>query len=216
MDRDRVIAAMIRILDTSGVRIGNEIYADENESYGLTTLTRRHVRVDGPEIHFDFPAKSGQRAKFSITDPQVAVVVEHLLTQRRRRLFTIDGGPICAPDVNATLCGLTDDQITAKDFRTWRGTLVAFCYLRRHLTADPELAVVEAVDAAAAELRNTRAVARAHYVHPHLLSSFTEGTLALRLTGLRRRRLPLLDADEQLLLALLERLLDEVEHQLAA
>ena len=216
LDRDRVVAAMIRILDTSGVRIGNEVYADENDSFGLTTLTRRHVRVNGATVEFDFPAKSGQRANFAITDPPVAAVIEHLLAQRRRRLFTVGSEPISAPEVNAALDGLTGGVVTAKDFRTWRGTMAAFCYLRHHPGADPDLAVVEAVDAAAAELHNTRAVARDHYVHPHLLSAFADGTMASMLRGLRRRRLPTLDADEQLLLALLERLLSTVEHELAA
>jgi DNA topoisomerase I len=215
-DRERVIAAMIRILDASGVRIGNEVYADENESFGLTTLTRRHVRVNGAVVEFDFPAKSGQRANFEITDARVAGVVEQLLTQRRRRLFTVGTDPISAPEVNAALGGLTGGIVTAKDFRTWRGTMAAFCYLRRHPDADPELAVVQAVDAAAAELHNTRAVARDHYVHRHLLSAFADGTMATMLHGLRRRRLPLLNADEQLLLALLEQMLDSVEHELAA
>ncbi|HEY2165762.1 MAG TPA: DNA topoisomerase IB [Jatrophihabitantaceae bacterium] len=216
MDRDRVVAAMIRILDSSGIRIGNEVYADENDSVGLTTLTSRHVRVDGAVVEFDFPAKSGQRARIAITDPQVAAVVEFLRTQRRRRLFTVAGEPVSAPEVNAALGALTADRMTAKDFRTWRGTLAAFCHLRRHLDADPETTAIAAVDAAATELGNTRAVARDHYVHPHLLASFADGTLAQHLTDVRPRRTALLDPDERRLLAVLERLLADLDNDLAA
>ena len=216
VDRDRVIATMIRILDASAVRIGNEVYADENDSFGLTTLTRRHVRVNGAAVEFDFPAKSGRRANFTVTDARVASVVENLLGQRRRRLFTVGTEPIGAPDVNAVLGELSGGVVTAKDFRTWRGTMAAFGYLRRHPDADPDLALVQAVDVAAAELHNTRAVARDHYVHPHLLSAFADGTMETMLRGLRRRRLPLLTSEEQLLLALLGRMLEAVEQDLAA
>jgi DNA topoisomerase-1 len=216
LDREKVIAAMIRIMDLSAIRIGNEVYADENDSFGLTTLTRRHVRVDGDAIEFDFPAKSGQRAQFVVQDSAVAEVVAQLATQRKRRLFTVDAAPISAPEVNSVLSRLSDDQITAKDFRTWRGTLTAFDYLRRHRDAEPADAVLAAVDLAAAELRNTRAVARDHYVHPHLLQTMADGSFARRLRGLRPRRLSLLRGNEQLLLAFLERLLNDVEDEIAA
>jgi DNA topoisomerase-1 len=207
---------MIRILDSSGIRIGNEVYADENDSIGLTTLTRRHARVSGAAIEFDFPAKSGQRSRITITDPQVATVIEFLLTQRTRRLFTVGGEPVGAAEVNAMLGALTDERATAKDFRTWRGTLTAFCHLRRNLDAEPEPTAIDAVDAAAAELGNTRAIARDHYVHPHLLAGFLDGTLARRLTQARPGRSPLLSADERLLLAVLVLLLGDLDHDLAA
>ena len=206
-DRDRVLAAMIRIIDLCGIRIGNEIYADENDSFGLTTLTRRHVQVSGRTIRFDFPAKSGQRSQFSLVDGPVAAVVARLSEQRRRRLFTVDAKPVLSVEVNELLGRLTEEHVTAKDFRTWRGTRVAFEYLRRHPNEDPENAVLSAVDAAAAELRNTRAVARDHYVHPHLLSTALDGTFRDRLKQVRPRRIAGLNADERMLLAFLEALL---------
>jgi DNA topoisomerase-1 len=207
LDRDRVLASMIRIIDTSAIRVGNEIYAEENDSFGLTTLTRRHVSVQGNAVHFDFPAKSGKRAEIVLRDAQVASVVEKLADQRRRRLFTVDGKPIVSSEVNDLLSSLSQERVTAKDFRTWHGTLTAFAYLRTHIGDDPEPTVLAAVDAAAEQLGNTRAVARDHYVHTHLISAFTDGTFARRLREVRARRLPRLAADERLLLAFLENLL---------
>jgi DNA topoisomerase I len=206
-DRDRVLAAMVRIVDSSGIRIGSEVYAEENESFGLSTLTRRHAAVRGPRIEFDFPAKSGKRARIEVRDAQVAGVVRQLAEQRRRRLFTVDGKPIDAAEVNDLLHDLTGEHVTAKDFRTWRGTRIAFNYLRTHRDHDPDAAVLAAVDLAAEELRNTRAVARDHYIHPHLLQTFTAGTFGDYLKAARRRPRPLLDPDEQSLLAFLRVLL---------
>jgi DNA topoisomerase I len=206
-DRDRVLAAMIRIVDSSGIRIGSEIYAEENESFGLSTLTRRHAVVRGSRVEFDFPAKSGKRARIELRDPQVASVVRYLVEQRRRRLFTVDGKPIDAAEVNERLHELTGEHITAKDFRTWRGTRIAFNYLRNHRDQDPEAAVLAATDLAATELRNTRAVARDHYIHPHLLQTFTAGTFDDYLKAARRRPNPLLETDEQSLQAFLRVLL---------
>jgi len=203
LDRDRVLAAMVRIVDTSGIRIGSEVYAEENDSFGLSTLTRRHVSVHGARTEFDFPAKSGRRARIELRDRPVAAVVAQLLEQRRRRLFTVDGRPVEAGEVNALLQDLTGEHITAKDFRTWRGTRAAFNYLRSHPDQEPSAAVVTAVDLAADELHNTRAVARAHYIHPHLLDTFTAGTFAGYLATARPKRRELLAADEQSLLAFL-------------
>jgi DNA topoisomerase I len=206
-DRDRVLAVMVRIVDASGIRIGSEIYAEENDSFGLSTLTKRHVTVHGARIEFDFPAKSGQRSRIELRDPQVARVIAQLAEQRRRRLFTVDGAVIDADEVNELLRELTGERITAKDFRTWRGTRLAFDYLRSHRDEEPEKAILAAVDQVAAELRNTRAVARDHYVHPRVLESFTDGTFGAHLKAARRRERPLLDRTEQRLLAFLRVLL---------
>jgi DNA topoisomerase-1 len=218
LDRDRVLAAMIRIVDTTAIRIGSEVYAEENESYGLSTLTRRHVRVHDDTIEMSFPAKSGKHADLRVRDRQVARVVAELARQRRARLFTVEGASIDAGDVNEVLVRLTGEHITAKDFRTWRGTLAAFSFLEAALREQPELGSAErvdlagkreatvlgAVDAAAEVLGNTRSVARAHYVHPHVLSSFVEGTFAGRLSTSASRRQQLLDGSERHLLAFLK------------
>ena len=169
LDMDRVLAAMVRVIDTSGVRIGSEVYADENDSYGLTTLTRRHIAVDGTRVRLRFPAKSGRRSDVSFRDAGVSRLVRDLLAQRAgKRLFMVDGEVVDADQVNAALATWTGAHITAKDFRTWHGTRVAFEWLEDHRCAedDPDSAVRDAVDAAAEWLGNTRAVARGSYVHP--------------------------------------------------
>ncbi|HJQ42265.1 MAG TPA: DNA topoisomerase IB [Jatrophihabitantaceae bacterium] len=208
LDRDRVRASMLRIVDASGIRIGSEVYAEENESFGLTTLTRRHVDVHGPVIAFDFPAKSGKRIAIRLKDARVASVVGPLAEQRRRRLFTLDGQPITAAELNDLLAQLTEDTMTAKDFRTWRGTRAAFSYLLDHRDDDPEQAMVAAVDAAADQLHNTRAVARDHYVHPHVLATFGNGTFADYLEHSRPNRNPMLTPIERRLAGFLQVLLE--------
>jgi DNA topoisomerase-1 len=209
-DADRVLAAMLRIIDVTGLRVGNEVYAEENDSYGLTTLQRRHVRVHGSTVEFRFTAKSGQPAEVSLTDSGVARVVQRLIEQRGRWLFRVGGARIDSDEINARLAELTGAHFTAKDFRTWHGTTTAFRYLRRHMGAvhDPDAHVLEAVDAAAESLGNTRAVARAHYVHPEIVTGFTSGELERFMSGRRARAGRWLDADERLLLDYLREALD--------
>jgi len=192
LDRPRVIAAMIRIIDDSYLRIGNESYAEENDSYGLTTLSRKHVTVHGDRIDFSFPAKSGRRSEVSMTDRKVARIVAQLAEQRTGRLFTVDGKPIDSDEVNRVLLEITGEHITAKTFRTWGGTLAAFEYLEDRLNSERAAAreVVAAVDEAAETLGNTRTVARAHYVHPHVLETYTEHTFGDYLDQSRPLKLP--------------------------
>jgi DNA topoisomerase I len=211
LDQDQVIAAMVRIIDRTAIRVGSEVYAEENDSYGLSTLTKKHVEIEKGTVHFRFPAKSHKHADVTLVDPGVARVLTKLKQHRRRRLFTVGGHTVDAAELNSLLLGLAGEHITAKDFRTWRGTLTAFDYLTAHLggRADPELVVLGALDAASEVLGNTRAVARAHYVHPHLLSTFREGTFADYLERSAPRRRQLLDGDERALLAFLTVLLEE-------
>ncbi|HEU5269671.1 MAG TPA: DNA topoisomerase IB [Jatrophihabitans sp.] len=214
LDRERVIAAMIRIIDDSYLRIGNESYAEENDSYGLTTLTRKHVRVSGDRIEFEFPAKSGRTAQVSMTDRKVARIVAALAEQRASRLFTVDGKPIDSDEVNRVLLEVTGEHITAKNFRTWGGTLAAFEYLEDRLNSERAAAteravareVVAAVDEAAETLGNTRSVARAHYVHPHVLETYTEHTFGTYLDRSRPLDLAGLEPSEQRLAGFLTEL----------
>ncbi|MGI8668105.1 MAG: DNA topoisomerase IB [Jatrophihabitans sp.] len=210
LDRDRVLAAMIQIIDASFIRIGNESYAEDNDSYGLTTLSRKHVQVQGDQVSFTFPAKSGKAWDVTITDQAVARVITELSAQRSRRLFTVDGKAIDSGDLNQLLLSLTGEHITAKDFRTWGGTLTAFSYLedRVHSERPADKVVVAAVDEAAEALGNTRTVARAHYVHPHLLETYTEHTFGDYLARSRPRRLAGLQPQERRLAGLLTELFD--------
>jgi DNA topoisomerase-1 len=210
LDRDKIIAAMIRIIDESYIRIGNETYAEENDSYGLTTLTPKHVKVTGDSIAFNFPAKSGKAWDVTITDRQVATVLQALSGTRNKRLFTFDGKPIDSDDINQVLRQVTGEHITAKTFRTWGGTLAAFSYLEERLETERAAAkvVVAAVDEAAETLGNTRTVARAHYVHPHVLETYTEHTFGDYLERSRPLELDGLEPVEQRLAGFLTELFE--------
>ncbi len=179
LDHDRVLAAMLRIIDAAGLRVGNEVYAEENDSYGLSTLTKRHVRVQGSTMHFRFPAKSGKTAEVTLSDPGVARVLKLLLGQRGRWLFSVDGARIGSDEINARLAELTGAHLTAKDFRTWHGTTTAFRHLRAHLPAgdDAETHVLAAVDAARSRWATPAPSARAHYIHPDVIDGYTCGEL---------------------------------------
>ena len=223
LDCERVLGTMLRIIDLAGLRVGNEVYAEENDSYGLSTLTRRHVTVRGDAMEFRFPAKSGRVAEVTVRDAGAARVVAKLAEQRSRRLFTVDGSPIDSDVINARLAELTGAHLTAKDFRTWIGTKTAFRHLRGHLgagggglTGDAETHVLAAIDAASLALGNTRAVARAHYVHPDVVEGYLSGSLAEFLGARRARPANRLDADERLLLAYLGQTLEQRAGELAA
>jgi DNA topoisomerase-1 len=217
LDADRVLAAMLRIIDIAGLRVGNEVYAEENDSYGLSTLTKRHVRVQGSTMKFRFPAKSGKTAEVSVTDAGVARVLKLLVAQRGRWLFSVGGSHIASDEINARLAELTGAHLTAKDFRTWHGTTTVFRYLRSHLPAgeDAETHVLAAIDSAAEALGNTRTVARAHYVHPDVVDGYTSGELERFLTGRRPHGSRWLDQDERLLLGYLAQALDRRAADLA-
>jgi DNA topoisomerase-1 len=204
IDRDRVIAGMISLLDSSLIRIGSEIYAEENDSVGLSTLGPEHVKVTTSSATLAFPAKSGKDSELVITDTAVVRLLRELTTIGGDRVFAVDGVPIDADEVNTTLARLAGERVTAKDFRTWGGTLCAFSYLRRHRNGPADETVLAAVDAAAEALGNTRSVARSHYVHPQILDSFAAGSLSAELKRCRPRRTAGLNLDERLLTAFLK------------
>jgi DNA topoisomerase-1 len=218
LDADRVLAAMLRVIDIAGLRVGNEVYAEENDSYGLSTLTKRHVRVHGSTIDFRFPAKSGKTADVSVKDPAVARVIKLLVDQRGRWLFSVRGSRIGSDEINARLADLTGTHLTAKDFRTWHGTVVAFGHLRAQLPAGDhaETEVLAALDAVAEALGNTRTVARAHYVHPDVVDGYTSGELERFLAGRRARSARWLTADERLLLGFLSESLEQHAGEIAS
>jgi len=197
LGRDRVLAAAIRMLDEGALRIGSQEYLTANGSRGLTTLQRRDVRVDAASVSLSFPAKSGKRMLLTIEDPDLAAAVEELgvgragaallaYRQGRRRVA------LRAKDVNAHLRTLVGGEITAKDFRTLQGTILAaeaLAVAGESATArDVRRAERLAVDAAANALGNTSAVARRSYIDPRVFARYREGRM-LELGGAREAAL---------------------------
>ena len=211
LDRQRVIGGMLGLLDRSFIRIGNEVYAEENDSIGLCTLRPEHVALSTRRAVLTFPAKSGATAEIVVDDAALVHVLRQLSTQWTDRVFAVDGAAVDPDEVNATIAEVTGEHVTAKDFRTWGGTRSAFSTLYPHAKRGPapEQVVLAAVDAAAEVLHNTRAVARAHYVHPHVLECFADGTAAELLSRARVPRTPLLSLDERRLAGLLDTLFVE-------
>lgn len=187
LSRDLVVACAVRLLDLGFFRIGSEDYAERNESYGLTTMLRRHVTIAGEELIFDFPAKSGQRRVQAVADPESLAV---LATLKRRRgsaqlLAYRDGSrwrELHAEEVNDYIKRGTGEEFSAKDFRTWNATVLAAIALAaraapgKHGAGAGERAVAAAIKTVAAYLGNTPAVARASYVDPRVIDRFKAGT----------------------------------------
>jgi DNA topoisomerase IB len=186
LSRTRVLAGAVRLLDVGFFRIGSEDYAERNESYGLTTMLREHVSVEGSELIFDFPAKSGQRRVQAIADADAVELVSEL---KRRRSGTQllawreDGGwsELRAEEVNEYVKRVSGGDFTAKDFRTWNATVLAAVALAHdgepeRTRAARERSVGKAIKAVAAYLGNTPAVCRASYVDPRVLDRYLAGT----------------------------------------
>ncbi|HKV84647.1 MAG TPA: hypothetical protein VJN88_08825, partial [Ktedonobacterales bacterium] len=169
LPREKVLATIARLLDETDIRVGNAEYARENESFGLTTLENRHVEVSGSTLRFEFRGKSGKRHVAEVTDRRVARVVKRCQELPGHELFqyvddTGERRVVESSDVNEYLRGVTGQDFTAKDFRTWGGTVAAARTLRELGGCDSEAQakrnVVEAVKAAAEQLGNTPAICR--------------------------------------------------------
>ncbi|HEX3244194.1 MAG TPA: DNA topoisomerase IB [Chloroflexota bacterium] len=193
LPRERVIAAVVELLDQSLIRIGNELYARENKSFGLTSFRNRHLTLTGTEIRFQFRGKSGAEHAVKLRDRRVAAVIKRCQELPGQHLFQYldDEGQrrtIRSEDVNAYLRSITDADVTAKDFRTWWGTVIAAVYLRELGPADSERALKAnlklATEAAAKALGNTIAVCRKCYIHPAIVEAYERGEMI----GRRHRR----------------------------
>jgi DNA topoisomerase I len=200
LTRDKVLATVVQLLERSGIRVGNDEYVKANGSFGLTTLQDKHVAVRGSTLRFEFRGKSGKRHSISVDDRRLATIVKHCRDLPGQELFQyvaeghrrrVDSG-----DVNEYLKAITGEVFTAKDFRTWSGTVLACAAFRELCSASasrrrsqagsriPKAArtamnrdVLQAVDAVAGILGNTRAVCRKSYIHPAVIDSFVDGTL---------------------------------------
>jgi len=190
LPRERVLATVLRLLECTLIRVGNDEYARQNESYGLTTLHNEHVDVEGGRIHFHFRGKSGKEVKIDLRDRRLARIIQRCQSIPGQDLFgylDTDGQPrtIGSGDVNAYLREISGHDFTAKDFRTWAATLLAFQHLRE-LSASEQATVlkrdvVETVKQVAARLGNTPAVCRKCYIHPAVLEAFQDPELGLPL-----------------------------------
>jgi DNA topoisomerase-1 len=205
LQRRRVLATLVRLLETTCLRIGNERYAEENDSFGLTTLRNRHVKVHGPRVEFQFRGKSGKFHKAAVEDERLARIIRRCRDLPGQSLFEYldDEGnvqQVGSSDVNEYLKEISGADITAKDFRTWAGTVfVANELARREGPVGPSH-MVAAVRQAAMRLGNTPAICRKSYVHPSVLDPETW----LDRREVRTRRPPRgLRADEAALLRLL-------------
>jgi DNA topoisomerase-1 len=182
--RRQLLATVVRLLDRTLIRVGNDEYARENNSFGLTTLRRRHVRVDGGTLRFSFRGKSGVEHSISLADARLARIIQRCQDLPGYELFQyVDAAgkrqAVSSDDVNSYLRELTGRDVSAKDFRTWGGTMLAAVELRAMGPAasrrEADRNILRAIDAVAERLGNTRAVCRKYYVHPALLRAYLMG-----------------------------------------
>jgi DNA topoisomerase-1 len=222
LPREKVLATIVYLLEATMMRIGNEEYARQNKSFGLTTLRDRHVRIDGKAVEFRFRGKSGVQHTIAVDDPRLARIVKQTRDLPGQELFQYiddDGAQrsIDSGDVNDYLREITGEDYTAKDFRTWSGTVLAALALQEYERFDSEAQgkknVVRAIEHVAQCLGNTPSVCRKCYVHPAVIESYLDGTM---LEALRQRaheemlqELHALRPEEAAVLALLQQRLAE-------
>jgi DNA topoisomerase-1 len=184
LTRRQILATVVRLLDKTLIRVGNDEYARENRSFGLTTLRGRHVEIEGSKLRFTFRGKSGVSHEVAITDRRLARIVQQCQDLPGQELFQyLDAKgrrqTISSDDVNAYLRETTGRDITAKDFRTWAGTMLAaraLCAVGPAKTRrEAERNILRAIDTVADRLGNTRAVCRKYYVHPGLVGAYLMG-----------------------------------------
>jgi DNA topoisomerase I len=234
LPREKVLATVVHLLETTLIRVGNDDYAKQNNSYGLTTLRNKHVKVDGSELRFQFKGKSGKTWKLQIRDRRVARIVKGCQDLPGQELFAyVDehGEPrnVTSADVNEYLREITGRDVTAKDFRTWAGTVMAALALQEFEQFDTRATqkknLKAAIERVAARLGNTPTICRKCYVHPEILNSYAEGSLLLdvkrEVEHELREELATLKPEEAAVLSLLEGRLnrtlgDQLEDSLAA
>jgi DNA topoisomerase-1 len=181
LPRDKVLAMIVRLLETTMIRIGNEEYARENRSFGLTTMQNRHLHVERGRILLKFKGKSGKSHEVNVADPALVRLVKHVRDLPGQQLFQYvdDDGkpqPVDSQDVNEYLQAIAGDDFTAKDFRTWGGTLLAAALLSElpETQVEARSAMLEAINKVARQLGNTPTICRKSYIHPAVLAAFTE------------------------------------------
>jgi DNA topoisomerase-1 len=192
LDRPKVLAAVIRLLDLGAMRVGNEEYVHQNNSYGLTTLRNRHAKVNGDCVHLRFRGKGGKEQAMSIEHPAIAKIIrkcQHVPGQFLFEYFADDGiHHITSADVNGFLFEISAQNFTAKDFRTWKATVLAATTLSQLMGRKTTIRagtkiVMATVKRVADHLGNTPAICKKSYIHPAVFQCFSDGTLGRFLTG---------------------------------
>ena len=187
LTRRQLLATVVHLLDKTLIRVGNDEYARDNHSYGLTTLRRKHVQVNGALLRFSFRGKSGVDHSVAVNDPRLARIIQRCHDLPGQEIFQyLDAfgkrKPVSSDDVNDYLREVSGRDITAKDFRTWGGTMVAAVALRTMGPAtsrrEADRNILRALDTVAERLGNTRTVCRKYYVHPALLEAYQLGLTA--------------------------------------
>jgi len=215
LTRNRVLAAVVRLLDKGYLRVGNQAYTKSNGSHGATTLMNKHVEIERTHVLLDFPAKSGQQRRVELVDAKLANVIGRCAELDGRYLFQYldDEGEthrIDSSDVNQYLHVASDEAITAKDFRTWWGSVLTTAELHDIARSDSPTArkrlVANAVATTAGKLGNTKSVCRSSYIHSGLLIAAESGELEKLLQKLPNRAKAELTIDETRFLALLPKL----------
>ncbi|MFQ6572165.1 DNA topoisomerase IB [Pseudomonas sp. UM16] len=195
LDREKVMALVVSLLDSTLIRVGNRQYARDNNSFGLTTLRNRHVKVQGSAIRFSFRGKSGIEHQVTLRNRRLANLIKRCMDLPGQDLFQYQdesGQRHCvgSADVNAFLQQLTGSDFTAKDYRTWAGSTLALSRLRKlQWQPEPEARrqIVDTVKHVASRLGNTPTVCRRCYIHPALFEGFARGELA-KLPAARKRK----------------------------
>ena len=216
LPRQKVLACIVQLMDKAYFRVGNEIYAKENQSYGLTTLRSKHTRVWGDTIIFDFIGKSGQPHLKKVSDKRLAKIIKQLDELPGYEIFKYtdqDGEihDIHSDDVNDYIKEVMGEEFSAKDFRTWGGTLLASMELsqteRSHHMNERKKAVSECVKKVAQKLGNTPAIARASYIDPRVIKAYvdTNDLYKVREAVKSLKRADYLTSDEHCVLHLLEK-----------
>jgi DNA topoisomerase-1 len=186
LPRNKVLAVVVKLLETTCMRVGNDEYAKANCSFGLTTLRDRHVQIFGHKLKFKFRGKSGLEHDIEVDDRHLARIVQQCQDIPGYELFQYiddDGNPcdIDSADVNAYLREIAGEDFTAKDFRTWAGTGLAAQALAEigpgHTQTESKKNIVSAIKSVAQRLGNRPATCRAYYVHPAILDAYQDGTL---------------------------------------
>ena len=215
LPRERVLAAVVWLLDNTMIRVGNAVYARDNKSFGLTTLKTRHVEIEGAKLRFAFKGKSGKEWKLKLVDRRMAKTIRSIQELPGQNLFQyINGGgerrSVTSQDVNDYIRDAAGGDFSSKHFRTWGGTVRALALFSQIEPPDARTAVARAmnivIDEVARHLGNTRTVCRKCYIHPEVMESWSKGKLADELAAARKsRRKPKgLDDEEALVLRWLE------------